>query len=83
MKTQTQLMNLSDLLPPGFVPPPPSAMQLVLARRAQLSEPFRHRGQIQRKPLDVCRFEHAQYLVGYCGFTAEAAHRDAMETFQA
>ena len=76
-------MTLADLLPPGFVPHPITAAQLATERRRSLSEPFRHRGQIQRKPLDVCRFEHAQYLVGYCGFTAEAARRDAMETFQA
>lgn len=75
-------MNLSDLLPPGFVPPPPSAIRHA-DRRAQLSEPFRHRGQIQRKPLGMCRFEHAHHLVRYCGFTAAAARRDAMETFKA
>ena len=72
-------MTLSDLLPPGFTPPAPAAA----ARRAQISEPFRLRGRIQRKPLDVCRFEHAQYLVRYCGFTADAARRDAAETFPA
>lgn len=75
-------MTLSDLLPPGFVQLSPSAAQLATARRATLSEPFRHRGQIQRKPLDACRFEHAQHLVRYCGFTASAARRDAAEVFQ-
>lgn len=58
-------------------------MQIAAARQRTLSEPFRHRGQIQRKPLDVCRFEHAKYLVRYCGFTAAAARHDAMETFKA
>lgn len=76
-------MTLSDLFPPDFAPPSLTPAQLAASRKYALSEPFRLRGSIPRKPLDVCRFEHAQYLVKYCGFTAADARRDAVETFPA
>lgn len=72
-------MNLSDILPPGFQPVSPS----LAARRHALSEPFRRRGRIERLSLCECRFEHAQHLVRFCGFTAAAARLDAGETFPA
>lgn len=76
-------MTLSDLFPPDFTTPALTQAQLAASRKYALSEPFRVRGSIQRKPLDVCRFEHAQYLVRYCGFTAVAARRAAFDAFPA
>lgn len=71
-------MNLSDILPTDSKPVSPS----LAARRRELSEPFRRRGRIERLPLCECRFEHAQHLVRFCGFTAGAARADAIATFQ-